>query len=360
MLECNTYSQESVIDSLSHVVKRLNRDLDNVCRNVFKIQGIIKTLENNDQSMSTQLEPIKGDLSQIRCKIDNLSGSHRNMQKSVDIAQTDIQEMKDDITAMHAQLDELSAGAHVHEPNEPNVLVQEVNQTVVPDGLEQTSILISDKSEPIDDKKWYFTGDGDSSDIVKKFKEQLEQQEKKIKDLELIINAHNSDHIHVDQSLVESIKGVLKQEMKEISTNSQHQSQDPGNGSLVIGRNVMRQFSEDNTSLKGTSSQHAFATQQSFLSSASSASSFGGLESSVLNSIERPITTRKRNTSSGIEFDVTGSESEASIPNVHRSFSDPTDTPIRQSCNGCNERIDKLIKSLHVILETHLNQNNPP
>ena len=292
---------------------------------------------------------------EIRCKVDGLSGSHRNIQKSVDIAQTDIQEIKNDITAMHVQLDVLSAEMH-----EPNVLVQEVNQMVVPEGLEQSSTLISDKSEPIDDKKWYLTGGGDFSDIVKKFKEQLKQQETKITDLELTINTHNSEHIHVDQSLVERIKNVLKQEMTEISTNSQHQSQDPGNGSLVLGRNVMRQFSDGNTSLKGTSSQHAFATQQSFLSSASSVSSFGGLESSVPNNIERPITKRTRNPSSGIEFDVTGSESEASIPNVHRSFSDPTDTPTQQSCNGCNERIDKLIKSLHVILETHLNQNSPP
>ena len=120
MLQCNTSSQESVIDSLSHAVKRLNRDLDKVCHNVFKIQ---ETLENNDQSMSTQLKPIKEDLSQIRCKVDGLSGSQRNMQKSVDIAQTDIKEMKDDIRAMHAQFNELSAEAHVHEPN---VLVQDL------------------------------------------------------------------------------------------------------------------------------------------------------------------------------------------------------------------------------------------
>ena len=350
MLQCNTSGQESVIDSLSHAVRRLHCDLDNVCSNVLKIQGIIKTLENNDQSMSDKLKPINEDLLQIRCKMECLSGSQRNMQKSVDVAQRDIQEIKNDMEAMHQQLDELSVGAHVHEPND---LVQEVNQTVVPEGLEQTSTPIRDKSEPIDDKKWYFTGDGDFSDIVKKFKEQLLQQEKKIKDLEFTINAHNTDHMHVDQSLVEHIKNVLKQEMTEISMNSQHQSQDPGNGSLVLGRNVMRQFSEGNTSLKGTYSRHAFATQQSFQSSASSVSS---LESPLSN---RPITYRTHNSSSGIEFDVTGSESEASIQNVHRSFSDPTNAPTQQSCNGCNERIDKLIKSIHVILETHLN-NCPP
>ena len=106
MLQCNSSGQESVVDSLSHAVRRLHHDLDNICHNVFKIQ-------NNDLSMSTQ----------IRCKVDGLSGSHRSMQKSVDIAQIDIQEIKNDMTAMHVQLDELSAEMH-----EPNVLVQEVNK----------------------------------------------------------------------------------------------------------------------------------------------------------------------------------------------------------------------------------------
>ena len=355
MLQCNTSSQESVIDSLSHAVKRLHHDLNNVCHDVCKIQGIIKTLENNDQSKSTQLEPIKEDLSQIQCKVDGLSGSQRNMQKSVDIAQTDIQEIKNDMTAMHVQLDELSAGVHVHEPN---VLEQEVNQTVVPEGLEQSSTLISDKSEPIDDKKWYLTGDGDFSDIIKKLKEQLKQQEKKITDLELTIDAHNNEHVHIDQSLVESIMDFLKQEMKEISTNSQHQSQDPGNGSLVLGTT---QLSNGISSLRVASPQHSFATQQSLLSNASSVSSFGGTEPPVSNNIERPITKRPHRASFGIgELDVTGSESEASIPNVHRSFSDPTDTPTQQSCNGCNQKIDRLITLLHGIIESHLNQNSPP
>ena len=356
MLQCNTSGQESVIDSLSHAVRRLHCDLDNVCSNVLKIQGIIKTLENNDQSMSDKLKPINEDLSQIRCKVDGLSGSHKNMQKSVDIAQRDIQEIRDNMTAMHVQLDELSAGAHVHEPN---VLVQEVNQTVVPEGLEQTSTLISDKSEPIDDKKWYLTGDGDFSDIIKKFKEQIDQQEKKITDLELTIDAHNNEHAHIDQSLVESIMDFLKQEMKEISTNSQHQRPDPGNGSLVLGTNVTTQLSNGISSLRIASPQHSFATQQSLLSNASSVSSFGGLESSVSN-IERPITKRPHRASFGIgEFDVTGSESEASLPNVYRSFSDPTDTPTQQSCKGCNQKLDRLITLLHGILESHLNQNNP-
>ena len=226
---------------------------------------------------------------------------------------------------------------------------------VVPEGLEQSSTLISDKSEPIDDKKWYLSDGGDFSDIIKKFKEQLEQQEKKIADLELIIFTCSNEPIY--RSLVEQIKDFLKQEMKEISTNSQHQSQDPGNWSLASRTIVMREFSDGNTSLKGTSSQPTFATQQSFLSSASSVSSF---QSALSNITDIPITKRTHNPSSGIEFDVTGSESEVSIPNVQRSFSDTTDMPTQQSCNGCNERIDKLIKSLHVILETHLNQNSPP
>ena len=79
--------------------------------------------------------------------------------------------------------------------------------------------------------------------------------QEKMTDFKLPADTRNSEQI--DHSLVECIRGFLEAR-NERNTNSQHQSQDNGNGSLVLGTNVMRQFSEGNTSWK---SKHTFATK---------------------------------------------------------------------------------------------------